>query len=443
MTSRGLPEAGLPSAIEHPLRQALANEIHARPPVPVAAPEHVACLAFLRAPDARDRELAHLAALGGLLAVPVEVPADATHVVVEFPDFRLKWEFHSEFSSYTVFRRCAAEDTGNAFDAVPRDWVAGIQGQLIAAVRVDVQAVSPSADGHALLHDFAPWQDLLVASQVADGSAWVTTDLRLTDGWSHFLLLDQGLGAQRAGRTVQRLLEIEIYRVMALLAFPEAKRIGGFLSGAEEQLATLIDRTGSATSAEDERAVLADLTSLAAEAEHALARSAFRFGAAAAYFNLVEQRITELKEVNVPGQRTLRGVMERRLAPALNTCNAIARRQNELSARIARNSQLLRTRVDIELERQNQQLLLQMNQRAKLQLRLQETVEGLSVVAITYYGSQLVHYLAMGSHEVMGWPSPELATAVAIPLIALAVAAGLRRMRKALAIEEAALPPSH
>lgn len=436
MTTRDLPEADLPATLEHPLRQALANEIHARPPVPVTAPEQVACLAFLRAPDAREIELAHLAALGERLGVPLQVSTEATHLVAEFPGFRLKWEFHSEFSSYTIFRR---NGEAHAVDALPRDWLSGIRGQLIAAVRVDVRAVSPTADGHALLQDFAPWQDLLVASQVADGTAWVTTDLRLADGWSRFLLLDQGLGAQRAGRTVQRLLEIEIYRVMALLAFPEAKRIGSFLSRAEEELATLIDRTGSATCAEDERAVLADLTRLAAEAEHSVARSAFRFGAAAAYFQLVEQRVAELKEVNVPGQRTLRGVMERRLAPAMNTCQAIARRQNELSARIARNSQLLRTRVDIELERQNQQLLVQMNQRAKLQLRLQETVEGLSVVAITYYGSQLVHYLAKGAKQWLGGPSPELATAVAIPVIALVVAAGLRRMRRALAVEEAAL----
>jgi uncharacterized membrane-anchored protein len=63
--------------------------------------------------------------------------------------------------------------------------------------------------------------------------------------------------------------------------------------------------------------------------------------------------------------------MERRLLPAMNTCATMARRQEDLSSRVARNSQLLRTRVEVELERQNQELLGQMNRRAKLQLHLQ------------------------------------------------------------------------
>jgi uncharacterized membrane-anchored protein len=125
--------------------------------------------------------------------------------------------------------------------------------------------------------------------------------------------------------------------------------------------------------------------------------------------------------------------MERRLSPAINTCATIARRQEDLSGRIARNSQLLRTRVDIELAGQNQQLLAQMNRRAKIQLRLQETVEGLSVVAITYYGSQLVNYLAKGAKGLIAPATPEVVTAISIPLIAALVALGLRRMHKSLA----------
>jgi uncharacterized membrane-anchored protein len=129
--------------------------------------------------------------------------------------------------------------------------------------------------------------------------------------------------------------------------------------------------------------------------------------------------------------------MERRLAPAMGTCQSIAGRQADLSTRIARKSALLRTRVDIELERQNQELLAQMNRRARLQLRLQETVEGLSVVAITYYGSQLVQYLAKGANKAfLPSLSPEIAAAVSIPVIAAVVALSIRRMRKTLAAEE-------
>ncbi|HAY26080.1 MAG TPA: DUF3422 domain-containing protein, partial [Candidatus Accumulibacter sp.] len=108
------------------------------------------------------------------------------------------------------------------------------------------------------------------------------------------------------------------------------------------------------------------------------------------------------------------------------------------SDRLARTSQLLRTRVDVELERQNQQLLAQMNRRAHLQLRLQETVEGLSVVAITYYASQLVHYLAKGANQLLPQFSPELATAVSIPLIAAFAVLGIGRLRQRLQERESA-----
>ncbi|HET7776402.1 MAG TPA: DUF3422 domain-containing protein, partial [Azospira sp.] len=279
--------------------------------------------------------------------------------------------------------------------------------------------------------------DSWVATTVADGAAWVVSDFQLHDGWSRFLVLDERLRHRQAGRTVQRLLEIETYRMMALLAFPVAKEVGRLLARVEGELADLMERMGEARSPEDERLLLARLTRLAAEVEQSVTRTAFRFGAAEAYYALVQQRIRELREHRLNGFPPISEFMDRRLAPAINTCLSVARRQTDLSTRIARKSALLRTRVDIELERQNQELLGQMNRRAKLQLRLQETVEGLSVVAITYYASQLVSYLAKGlSKTLMPQLSPEIASALSIPLIAAVVAVSIRRMRRALATEE-------
>lgn len=276
-----------------------------------------------------------------------------------------------------------------------------------------------------------------MGARVADGAAWVFTDFQIVNGFSRFLVLDESLTHRQAGRTVQRLLEIETYRVIALLAFPVAKEVGRLLGCAERELADLMDSIGRAENAEDERSVLTRLTRLAAEVERSVAHTTFRFGAAAAYYRLVRQRIDELREARLTGFPTIGEFMARRLTPAIDTCATMARRQEDLSGRIARNSQLLRTRVDIELQRQNQELLAQMNRRARLQLRLQETVEGLSVVAITYYGSQLVHYLAKGAKDYIVPATPEVVTAAAIPVIAGLVALGLRRMRRALAAEEA------
>ena len=231
---------------------------------------------------------------------------------------------------------------------------------------------------------------------------------------------------------MQRLLEIETYRLLALLALPVAKEVGGWLTGAEKQLAEMVDHIGQANSPADEREVLADLTRLAAEVEHSVARTTFRFGAARAYHDLVMQRIDELREIRVVGCPTFHEIMQRRLLPAMHTCIAMANRQDDLSDRLARTSLLLRTGVDVELERQIQEQLSQMNRRARLQLRLQETVEGLSVVAITYYASQLVHYLAKGGKMLFPEISPEIAAAVSIPLIAGFLMLGIRRMRRRL-----------
>ena len=287
-----------------------------------------------------------------------------------------------------------------------------------------------------VLHQQSRHGQAMVASSVSDGAGWVMTDFHLHDGFSHFLLLDNGFTPRQAGRIAQRLVEIETYRVMALLAFPVAKDVGRLVSRAEDELADLMDGMGQSRSAEDDRAVLVRLSRLAAEVERSVARTTFRFGAAGAYYRLVRQRIDDLREQRLPGFSPIGEFMDRRLVPAIDTCTSIARRQDDLSGRVARNSQLLRTRVDVEIERQNQELLAQMNRRAKIQLHLQETVEGLSVVAITYYASQLVNYVAKGAKDYIAPATPEVLNALSIPVIAGLVYMGLRRMRKLLGKEE-------
>jgi uncharacterized membrane-anchored protein len=171
---------------------------------------------------------------------------------------------------------------------------------------------------------------------------------------------------------------------------------------------------------------------LAAEDEHRDAATRFRFGAASAYHGLVRQRIAELREQRLPGVQTLEEFMERRLAPAMATCESVARRQEELSARIARAGQLLRTRVEVALARQNQSLLESMNRRARLQLRLQRTVEGLSIAAITYYAAGLTGYVAKAAKAAGAPVDADLVVAIAIPLIAVALWFALRRIRRGL-----------
>ncbi len=434
MNDARTPANGSPA--EHPLRYKLNNELHARPPVAIRSPQAVSYVALIHEGATPDDEVAHLRQLAAAFAVPLP-EVDGDHLLLVTPRFRLKWERHTEFSCYTFFRdlEAADDDQATAAEALPARWLEAIPGRLLVATHVairDAAETTPESVMSGATREGSP----MIVTRVADGGAWVFTDFLLTDGWTRFLVLDEKLTPRQTGRMVQRLLEIETYRMTALLAFPVAKEVGRLLNRAEGELADLMDRIGAATTPEDERQVLTRLTRLAAEVERSVSRTTFRFGAAAAYHQLVQHRVDELREARVSGFTTIREFMDRRLAPAINTCAANARRQDDLSGRIARNSQLLRTRVDIELERQNQELLAQMNRRAKLQLRLQETVEGLSVVAITYYASQLVQYMAKGAKKLIVPLTPELLTALSIPLIAAAVAFGLHRMRKALAAAE-------
>ena len=431
------PRLSLSDLQEHPLRQRLNNEFHARPPVPLAAPVLVSHLVFKHSAEKAAAARDNLARLCQSHVCTAIDSSDA-HLMIETGGFRMRWELHTEFSSYTFFRTLTTAETldpdATAFDAVHPEWFSGIPGKLMVATHVEVRSVA-EIHPDTIVPGLGPNGRTMVGAQVADQAAWVFTDFRLDNGFSRILVLDERMSPRQTGRTVQRLVEIETYRMMAMLGLPAAKEVSSWLFKAENQLAALMDRIGQARDAEDEREILSALSALAAEVEHSVARTTFRFGASRAYHGLVMQRIGELRELRIAGLPTLSEFMQRRLLPGMNTCEAIARRQEELSARVARNSQLLRTRVDIELERQNQALLAQMNRRAKLQLHLQEAVEGLSVVVLTYYGSQLVQYLAKGSKPLHHLDT-DLITALSIPLIAGLVAWGTRRIRRKLALEE-------
>jgi uncharacterized membrane-anchored protein len=117
----------------------------------------------------------------------------------------------------------------------------------------------------------------------------------------------------------------------------------------------------------------------------------------------------------------------------MNTCSAVAARQEALSDRVSRATQFLATRVDLTRERQNQALLASMDRRASLQLRLQETVEGLSVAAVTYYVVGLIGYAAKGVYAFGIALSPELVMGASILPVFLATSYGLRRIRGAFA----------
>lgn len=432
----GAPSASL-SLPAHPLRMPLNNELHARAPLSVRPPARVTMLAMLGGDGNADLERRHLEALCAWAGAP-RPAADASHFLGAFGTFRLRWERHTEYASWTILRPGGFSDpliepfAETALQSLPGDWVAGLPGEVIAAAHLAfLPEGTAEPDRERLLAFFSA--DGYLGSAVAGGAALVWTDQRIHgDGFGRFLVSDRGLRGSQAGRLVQRLMEIEIYRVLTLMALPVARSALPRLGELERDLAELTERTTRAMGLAEEREALDRLTRLAAETERLVAGSAYRFSAARAYHGIVERRIDELREVRIEGLQTFREFMDRRLTPAVRTCVSVEERSRSLSERVARASNLLRTRVEIAVEGQNAELLASMDRRALVQLRLQETVEGLSVVAISYYLVGLTGYAAKAL-KTAGLPvEPDIAIGIAVPVILLMVWRAIRQLRRAV-----------
>lgn len=417
----------------HPLRATLAAEVHARPPLPIAAPARVLHLGLMLQPGESAAEHDHLVALCRACKADAP-PAEAKHVAVDLGgNAHLIWERRTEFTTYTLY---LPRQSGAALESptelpLPDAWLQALPGRLMVAADITLLGADEAAPSDAQLTQLFDGP-MLVASRVADGNATVWTDFFLgADDSVRFLIHDRGLTDAQRGRLVMRLLDIETYRMMALLALPLAQQVAPRITALEQGLAKLSARMVDVAH-ESEQTLLLELAGLAAEVETLAVDTPYRFGAARAYHALVERRIAELRETRIPGLPTLGEFMERRLSPAMRTCLTMAERIEGLSRRATRMANLLRTRVDVALERQNVELLEAMNKRSRLQLRLQETVEGLSVAAITYYVVGLVGYAAQALHAA-GLPvNKEIAIGVAIPVVALVVWWGLRRFRRSL-----------
>jgi len=416
---------------ELPQRRRLADELHARPFETLSSPGCVLSVAILRVNAAQDGQcLAHLAELDPAAAEA----AGATHLRLQWRGLRIKWERHTEFFSFSVFAERGPAALGEAFDtawlaALPEGWLARLPGEMVAATLV---ALLPCAGEPPHVREVAPLfgNELVVGNRIAGGAATVVTDLRAVGGVTRFLVFDHALNRRRAGRTAQRLVEIDTYRMMALLSLPLAARRMGELGAEEAQLASLMGRFRSA--ADGDEALLRELVALAARVEHALADHGARFSATRAYGGIVERRMAELREAVVPGLQPLSEFLDRRFRPAIESCTATAARQAQLSERIARAAQLLQTRSEVERERQNQSLLASLDRRQGLQLRLQEMVEGLSVIAMTYYGVGLAAYALKPVAKAVGANEAWVVGAL-VPLVGLAVVWNLRRLRRHLA----------
>jgi uncharacterized membrane-anchored protein len=414
----------------HPLRAIVLGEVHARPFTALAVPSRVLHFAFdtSGAKAAADRAaMTSFCESRGLQAPP----AGEKHHRARFGTTMLRWEQHSEFTTYTW--EFPADPAGAPFYPEASSIASPMRllpqpGPLLVAVDLHVMADDPPRTSPERLFDRAS----LAVAENSDGAAVYATDFQPgPSGFVRILVVDRGMAPERAGALVQRVLEVETYRTLALLGLPEAQRLAPSLAASEKRLVEVTAAMRKVGDLENNHKLLQELTELAADVEAGAAASLYRFGASRAYEEIMTGRLATLGERKVGGLPTWSSFLARRMKPAMRTCATTEARQSDLSLKLARAANLLRTRVDVELEQQNQELLKSMNARTRLQLRLQTTVEGLSTAAITYYVVGLFGYVVKGAHETGKLHvEPTLLTAAFVPIAAFTIWWTIRSIRK-------------
>jgi len=347
----------------------------------------------------------------------------------------LRWERHTEFCSYTFIRQGegAPPFGATALDMVPEDWIEEIPGIFLSGVHAAIRKGPPPDPFGSELLDWFDGHGVY-GSHIVDKRAAVWTSFKAhQDGFGRILVCDLDLSDFQVGRTLQRLLEMDTYRILALLSLPRARDIAPRAARLDRQLAATMDEFSGLTGVTEERRLLDELTILAATVEQYRSDTNYRFAATRAYHSLVMRTFTNLGEDKFPGMSTMTKFLERRFLPAMRTCQAVEDQLESLSQRISRATELLRARVDVTVESQNQKLLSEMNRRGQLQLRLQQTVEGLSVAAISYYLVGLIKYGLEAVQSVGVQVDPKLGTGLAAPVVVLSVWWLIRRVRTRLA----------
>jgi len=407
---------------EHAYRRLIDAETHARPVPPMTAPLRVRRLAFMSADGGADLHVVH-ARMAGLAGVVAEGPTWARQLEFERDGHHVTWELHSEFATFT-------------WTAPADDWVAHPDGigleyhddlLLVFATRIDLmptEAIAPSA-----LEGFNPLS--LCYSTIFDGTAEVATDFHLDrDGFTRFEVAARQMSALRQGVLVRRLMEIETYRTMALIGLPLAREMGGRVGEFERRLAGIMQTIGRGETLEDHQQTLAALHRLSSEVGQTVEETSFRFAATQAYGEVLAERLHRLREHAIGEFTTIERFLNNRAQPALATCRAMEKRLLALTEKVQRSIELLDARISLSIQSQNQAVLDTISNTSRSQFRLQQTVEGLSIIAISYYALGILGYVFEGLHDVLPYPKGTM-LGLSAPVVVALVFLAIHRIRKA------------
>ena len=425
----------------HPLREQLTHELHARPFESLNTPLDIFLFAKYTGEGVTHDECQHLANFCRAYKLP-EPETESRHHRMHLEGELIRWERHGEFTTFSLFKEANTETPFAAeVSEALLQFMAQTEGEILVATHVSIREYDDYLHSVQAMQEYFQTESL-VSANIASDEAQVWTDLQLHDsGYNRILLLDRNLVGLKMGRVAQRLMDVSTYRNMALLALPIAQSAASQIAALDKTLSQLLDQLND--SAQDnaiqsnpqnpidvDTEMLTSLTDLSMKIQAISTQTQYRLSAADAYYALINSRIEELNETRVAGFQTIGEFLQRRLSPAMRTCHSVATRLDDLSSRTSRAVNLLRTRLDLTLEHQNHKLLGSMNKRVLVQMRLQETVEGLSIAAITYYFVGLVGYMAKSTKMVGLGISPELITGMSVIPIGLMVWYSIRKVKQ-------------
>lgn len=446
------------SIVNHDLRSDVSGLLHQRPLQKVSLPsicssitstwKQATMIDGIMTPMAASRcyrkdyetDFAHLRQLCDHFHVSAPPPG-ATFFMADLGGVcSLRWERHTEVQTYTFTRSATAAEMQRPFDPavvpvslLPKRWLQTLPGSVISAVHAAVLAEPASCDFDQTAEHFHR-SSSITACSVGDGQFHVYSDWRLhSDSFVRFVIqLTPGTAPNRtaAGKVLQRMIEVEKYRVLALMGLPYAQQLTPRVDALHHELQEVMDSIGATTDLHAQRELLEKLRNLIAASLKLSSFSHFRFSASTAYSKVVDDRLDFLQMGRVEGLQSMADFICCAMHPAIRTCDLVASRLEKLESSSQLTADLLRTSLTVEQQSQNIQQLEQIQETSRTQLLLQECVEGLSVVAITYYSIGVLGYICKLLDKLGVLPAPhEVVLGCSVPVVGLCVWMMLKKLK--------------
>lgn len=425
---------------EHPLRNELIDEIHAR-----SFHDFSGLGRFIRyiylTPDDDSECFDYINEYLSSHGKP-KISDNQKFLRVEFGEFAIRIERHTEFFTISFLDKEQPDKRGlaeGAFDPsalpyLPFDWINEMPCDVFHAIWLEVGgkpiSLLSQVEAKLLLKSRAA-----PANLISDKSAQLYLGFDRDDnGFTRAVIFNITLAPIRMGRVVQRVVEMETYRFIAMMGLAIVKEHSPTVSKLDKSFNKLTNDISTTinTPDADMRILLKHYSTISATLEQTSSDTSYRLAATKAYRDVFLARLHALRPTYLDGHQGLIGFTDRRMMPAMQTCEAFSARLERLSKRSVRVGQLIQTETESKIQEQNRDLLVSMDRRARTQLRLQQTVEGFSIVALTYYGVGLVHYLAKGLPLAEWGVTSGMINALSVPIIGITVFTLIRETSKRL-----------